>query len=491
MRIAGSAAIRAAEQAVFASGEYDSAGLMALVIRRLVEGIDSHFCTRRHEQSCLYNPERIIVYAGRGNNAGDAIGLASSYPCPVILRGVASSDELSADAQEQFARLGQGEIADAAPEPMADTLIIDGLLGSGASGTLRPATASLVQEMNALRAASPRSLTVAIDIPTGLLSGDGGPCVRADVTCPIGCVKPAMLEDGAEDFVGQLLPIPLPEVEIPPCSADLVADDALMRCWLPRREHSCFKNRAGRVVIVAGSPGMLGAAQMSAEAALVAGAGLVVLYCKPEAYALLAARVAPEVMVRCVESYADIDEPGAQVLLIGPGLGAQPADEAAALHALASGFPGTVVLDADALNTAATCHWELAGHPNWILTPHPGEMRRLAPQLATLPRREQVARFMQGFNGTLLLKGARSLIANAEACLFNSTGGSFMANGGQGDVLAGCTAALAAQGLCPFHAAAMGAYVCGQAATQAWLSLHFPRAVRATQTLQYLQFIIP
>ncbi len=490
MLLANSAAIRTAEQAVFASGEYSSAGLMAAVVRRLRAELDSHFCAAPPTRDCLHHPARVVVYAGRGNNAGDALGLAATFACPVILRGVKHPDELSADAQEQAALVGQLDIAPAAPEPAAHTLIIDGLLGSGSTGPLRPQVAALVQELNALRAACPRSLTLAIDIPTGLLAEGGGEVVQADITCPIGCVKPPMLADGAEEHVGQLLPIPLPEVAISPCCGDELADAALLRTLLPRRPYSCFKNRAGRVAIVAGSRGMLGAAQMSAEAALTAGAGLVVLYTRPDAYELLAARVAPEVMVRPANSFADIAEDGAQALLLGPGLGELNAAEAASLYTLASTFPGTVVLDADALNTAAAHRWELSGHANWILTPHPGEMRRLAPALATLPRREQAARYAEGFDGVLLLKGARSLCVQGGRALYNGTGGPFMANGGQGDVLAGTVAALAAQGLAPRHATAIAAHACGHAAALAWQQRGYTRAVRATQVIDNLPLIL-
>ncbi len=482
MLLASSNAIRSAEQALFATGACSSAELMGTVVERLRAALEAHLGD--------WCPERVVAYVGRGNNAGDAIGLAAHSLTPPLLRGVSCAAELSADSQHLFAQTCEFEFASEPPAPAPSTLIIDGLLGSGASGELRPDTAALVREMNALRAASPHSLTVAIDIPTGLLAPPGGEVVQADISCPIGCVKPAMLADGAEDFVGQLLPIPLPEVELTPCSTDCVMDAELLRAWLPRRAYSCYKNQAGRVAILAGSPGMLGAAQMAAESALAAGAGLVVLYTKPETHALLATRCTPEIMVRCVQSYAEVDEPQAQALLMGPGLGQLPAAEAAALLALAENFSGAVVLDADALNSAAAAGWALAGHPNWVLTPHPGEMRRLAPQLAGLPRREQVARFATNFDGTLVLKGARSLIAQREQCLINSTGGPFMANGGQGDVLAGAIAALAAQGLPPLHAAAVGAYACGHAATLAWKALGFPRAVRATATLSHLPYVL-
>ncbi len=454
---------------------------MDAVVLRLREALDAW-------SGGALRPSRVVAYVGKGNNAGDAEGLAASYGCPVLLRGVCPPEDLSADTRRQLERVARWEALDVAPVPAPGTLILDGLLGSGATGALRPGLAALVEEMNALRESCPRSVTVAIDIPTGLVAGEG-PVVLADVTAPVGCVKPPMLADGAEDAVGQILPVALPEVAIPAESADGALDAAAVRAWLPRRAFSCFKNRAGRVAVVAGSPGMTGAAQMTAEAALAAGAGLVTLYARGEAYPVLAGRVAPEVMVRRIESFSEVETAGAQALLVGPGLGRLAPEEAEALHALLAGFEGTVALDADGLNAAAAGGWDL-DHPRWILTPHPGEMRRLAPELAGLPRREQAGRFLASRRCVLLLKGARSLVAQGEACWFNGTGGPFMANGGQGDVLAGVVAGLAAQGLSPLHAAAAGAHVCGLAATQAWLELGTPRAVRATQTLARVQALI-
>ncbi len=478
MLIAPSDTIRAAEQAAFASGSTGSAALMDAVVARL------------HRALHGMRARRCVVYAGRGNNAGDAIGLAARLGLPTILRCVCAPQDLSADSQRQLAGLRDWQLAVSPPEPEEGLLLLDGLLGSGATGPLRPACAELVNELNALRAASSHAFTLAIDIPTGLAAGAGSPCVLADATAAIGCVKPLMLADGAEEAVGRIIPIPLPEVSLAPSTSDLVLDDALLRRFLPRRANSCFKNRAGRVAVVAGSPGMTGAAQMCAEAALSAGTGLVVLYAKAEAAAVLATRVAPEIMVRAVASYAEIEEPHAQCLLLGPGLGSISPPEGEALHALATSFAGAVVLDADALNTAAAQGWDFAPHEHWILTPHPGEMRRLAPELAALPRREQLAAFTQCRSCVLLLKGARSLIGDRSHCFYNSSGGPFMANGGQGDVLAGCIAGLAAQGIAPLHAAAAGAYVCGRAAEAAWLQQACPRAVRATALLPFIASLL-
>ena len=325
------------------------------------------------------------------------------------------------------------------------------------------------------------------DIPTGLDSdtgAHGADVVLADATATIGGVKPGLLADGAEDAVGRLICIPLPEVgELPAADPARVADAAELTPLLPRRAYSCFKNRAGRVAIVAGSVGMAGAAQMCAEAALAAGVGLVVLYCLPPVYPILAARVAPEIMVRPVGSYADIHEPDARALVIGPGLGEVQPVAAESLRRLACEFVGTVVLDADGLNTAAACGWQ--PQPHWVLTPHPGEMRRLDPRPATT-RRETVARYLAEHPCTLLLKGARTIISDGENTLYNTTGGPYMANGGQGDVLAGTIGALAAQGLPPFRAAAAGAWACGLAAERAWAAAGYPVAIPASRVIQFL-----
>lgn len=478
MNICTAQSIREAEQRLFATGQVSSLELMNTVVERLWQACGRLPLLRG------FVPSQVVVYAGSGNNAGDAIGLAARWGCPVVLR---CAGALSADSQAQLC----GREQQTTPQPQEHTLIIDGLLGSGAVGELRPAYAALVRELNALRAASPRSLTLAIDIPTGLDAATGtrgADVVLADVTAAIGCVKPGMLADGAEDAVGRLLCIPLPEVgELPAADAARVAGAAEFTLALPRRAYSCFKNRAGRVAIVAGSVGMAGAAQMCAEAAVAAGAGLVVLYCLPPVYPVLAARVAAEVMVRPVGSYADIHEPGAQALVIGPGLGEVQPVAAESLRHLAEEFPGTVVLDADALNTAAACGW--TPQPNWVLTPHPGEMRRLDPRPAA-PRREVVARYLAQHDCTLLLKGARSIIADRSQVLYNATGGPFMANGGQGDVLAGTIGALAAQGLPAFRAAALGARVCGLAAEQAWAAAGYPPAIRATQVIGNLPYAL-
>lgn len=482
--------IRRAEQELFDSGAMSSDELMDIAIDSAVEQLArdaalAHACTRF---------ERVVVYIGKGNNAGDAIGIARRLGFShVALRCAAPLHELSPPTRRQLSLLppDRREPLKTPPTPRHPAealLLIDGLLGSGAHGSLRPEYAALTEEMNTLRATHPNCTLLAVDIPSGLDAEHGAvhsPIVQADATLAIGCVKPGMLADGAEDFVGRIICVPLPEaVRLPHTAVQML--DASTPTWLPRRPYSFFKNRAGRVRIIAGSPGYIGAAQMCAEAALAAGAGLVELFCHPEIYPTLAARIAPEVMVRCVSSYELVPTEGADALLIGPGLGRPDAANSAALRRMVEAPPCPLVLDADGLNLAAAEGWRIS--PRCILTPHPGEMRRLFPEGAQLSRAECAARYVAERPCTLLLKGARTIITDGVSTYYNGSGGPYMANGGQGDVLSGVIAALAAQGMSSLRAAALGAYSCGCAADRAHRTHSL--AVGATQTLRHL-FLAP
>lgn len=473
--------IRAAEYACFAKGEVTPAALMDYVIEQL-------WLALQKMPELAGRPIRSVsVYVGKGNNAGDAIGLAARFACPVHLHSVCDPAEFSAETKRQFALLQQwGEVTPAVRPQPGCTLIIDGLLGSGVRGALSPEYQELVRQLNRERVETSDSLALSIDIPTGLQADTGellGEVVKADITVAIGCVKPGMLADRAEDYVGRLLCIPLPQVELPLTPVPQVADASLLAA-LPRRAYSCYKNRAGRVHIVAGSEGYVGAAQLCAEAAVASGAGLVALYCPQAVYPILAARVTPEVMVRPVRTYAEVSASGAQALVVGPGIGMPDAAEAEALYRLVQSFDGPVVLDADGLNTAARCAWRIPQH--CILTPHAGEMRRLFPQAAELSRAEVVRQFLQAIPCTLLYKGARSIVSDGEQTFYNSTGGPYMANGGQGDVLSGVIGALVAQGCTPVHAAALGAYACGLAGAIAAARMGHAHAVPASQVIAAL-----
>jgi NAD(P)H-hydrate epimerase len=451
------AEMKSAEERAFAAGVAAEA-LMEEAGRRIAEAV------------CQFVPSagRCVVFFGKGHNGGDAlVGVRhlARMGWAIELRPVFPREdwaELTLRKHSELLAISPSDCGTGRPN-----VVLDGLLGIGAGGALREPVRSAAREINRLRTEE-NALVFAIDIPTGL-DGDSGEAdpdaVIADFTLTIGCAKAGLLADTATDFVGRLAVLPLADLNrhFSQAASATVATSATLAPLLPRRRFDLHKGGCGRVGIVAGSPGMTGAAVMAAEACVHAGAGLVTLHVSREAQPLIVSRVAPEVMVRAVDSYLDVLEASHDVLAIGPGLGTVWRDE---ILALIERVQQPTIIDADGLNALAS-RVEMLAHcagPR-LLTPHPGEMARLAPAGVRWKRREVVENFAARFPITLLLKGARTLVGERNHPLsYNTTGTPGMASGGMGDVLTGVLAALAAQGLTLFDAARTGAWLCGRAA---------------------------
>jgi hydroxyethylthiazole kinase-like uncharacterized protein yjeF len=205
---------------------------------------------------------------------------------------------------------------------------------------------------------------------------------------------------------------------------------------------------------------------LAATAALRAGAGLVTLHVEPEFLPSLAASMPPEVMVKISQDpVADAFSAEHDALVIGPGIGnMNETQQEDLLVSLAKPHP-PAVLDADALNLLAAAGKTALLESRHLITPHPGEFRRLAPDLAETDRVAAAEAFVARHPCTLLLKGARTLVAApGEATRFNPTGHAGMASGGQGDVLSGVAGAFLAQGMKSADAASLAAWLCGRAA---------------------------
>lgn len=429
-------------------------------------------------------PGTAILYLGKGNNAGDALvagrhladqgwtlwARLSSLPThfkPLPLQHwKALADRVQGIEQPLTAEA----------LPSGRVILLDGLLGIGANGPMQPGLSDLAQEMNQLRQVA-HAHTIAMDIPSGLDGDSGQPepdAVRADLTCTIAQVKAGLVADAAINHVGRLCLIPLPALQASDGdSGATLATPHALRHLLPRRAFDTHKGQAGRVSIVAGSPGFYGAAQLACLGALHAGAGMVTLWVKPAAYQIMASRLPPEVMVRRTTDYLEVLDHPHDALVIGPGLGRK--EDAPIIH-LINQATAPAIIDADALNALASLpEWPRQSGPR-LLTPHPGEWARLAPDLSAsaLSRRQQTEAFAARHPGTtVLLKGARTVIAHVgQTTWFNSTGHPGMATGGMGDVLSGVLGALVASGMTTHHAAVVGAWVCGRAAERAASTPH-------------------
>ncbi len=414
-----------------------------------------------------------VLYLGKGNNAGDALVAARHLLDTgwTLWARLAFKDEEFKELPKRHWKSLSGRIPTLdSPASVAkldgSVVLLDGLVGIGATGPLRGALADAVIEMNNLRHTR-HAVTVAMDIPSGL--GSGGVCVQADCTITVGHVKDILLTDHAADFVGRLSISPLRE--LPVAAGDdtrCVLTPQLLLPMLPRRTFDFHKGEAGRVGILAGSRGYLGAAILCATGALRGGAGLVTLLVKDEIYPMVAALAPPEIMVQSVKAYREVLEVKLDALAIGPGLGA--ADEDEVLEVIANGTV-PMVIDADAINMLARRGLDGLSYAaaTRLLTPHPGEMARLIERESgwqNLGRAELAAAFVKKYpQFTLLLKGARTVIASQNAPLsFNTTGHPGMASGGMGDVLTGLCAALMGQGVALHATACLGAWLSGRAA---------------------------
>ncbi|MEI6712649.1 MAG: NAD(P)H-hydrate dehydratase [Verrucomicrobiota bacterium] len=421
-------------------------------------------------------PGVCLAVFGKGHNGGDALvtaRLLSEQGWRVYLIPAFPTDTLAPLTSKKWDEAGR---CDTLPlshfqswkaDPALPLIILDGLLGIGASGPLRPPISDATQAINALRENS-HARVFALDLPTGL-NGESGiasqDTVIADVTITVAFAKTGLLTDHAEHFVGRLALIPLHELSIrvqSHTSDELNTPHNLAPLW-KHRSADCHKGDCGRVALVAGSKGTLGAAALAASGALRSGAGLVTLWI-PESLYPMATIIAPvECMVRPFNHFQEILATRSDVLAIGPGLGL---DHPEAVLELIRRFPGPAVIDADALTILATQLSALKQSQGpRLLTPHPGEMARLFPGSEWLSRREIAVQFTEEWPVTLLLKGMRSVICTRrEPISFNTTGTPGMASGGMGDVLTGVCAGLLGQGLNTHNAARLGAWLCGRSA---------------------------
>ena len=451
-------------------------------------------------------PGKCIVFAGKGHNAGDALVAAERLrrlgwkievrlafkqaECSELMRkklenlrrrppeilgartSVSSGSDLGVTLLDLWAELAdelsaaqEALAAEAYLGTAAPSVILDGLLGVGARPPLREPIRAACRSINQLRAKD-GAYVFAVDLPTGL-DGDSGKvdrdCVAADFTVTIGFAKAGLIADGALNFVGRLEVVPLHDLHPPDKKPkEIIASPAAFRGLLPRREYSAYKNQFGRIGVVAGSKGFIGAALMTSQGALRAGAGLVEVFVPEVIYEIVAGAAPMEAMVKPVQSYRDLLKQEIDVWALGPGLGKSRAGEVLELIEKAK---QPMVVDADGLNILSKkisalrrCKGER------LLTPHPGEMKRLFPDHKET-RSETATKFCNRFPVTLLFKGSRTIVAKRHRQLsYNTTGNPGMATGGMGDVLTGVCAGLVGQGLSLYDAARLGAWLCGRAA---------------------------
>ena len=425
---------------------------------------------------------RIVVFAGAGNNGGDALAVArllfsKSYPVEIYLFNIKGT--ISEDCMTNIQRLQQcgftdyHEISNAfePPKLTAEDVVVDGLFGSGLNKPLSGGFASVVKYINASNAQ-----VVSIDLPSGLMGEDNSNnlrtnIIRADLTLSIQLPKLAFLFPENEDIVGEwkTLDISISQEFIAQADTPYIITEASeMSQLIKPRKRFAFKNNFGHALLIAGSSGMAGASILAARACLRSGVGLLTIHTPVCNHDILQTAV-PEAMVQndVHELYfaEPVDLDNYQAIAIGPGIGQEEETALATFDQLADCYI-PAVLDADAINI-------LSSHRNYlnrlprrsILTPHIGELERLIGRcndsFDRLTKAKELAAYLQCY---IVLKGAYSTVITPEGKFyFNPTGNPGMATGGSGDVLTGIILALLAQGHSQENAARLGTFVHGLA----------------------------
>src|SRR6266404_2922354 len=256
-------------------------------------------------------PARCLVFAGKGHNGGDALVAAEQLQrigWKIDVRLPFAEENCSDLTQKKLKTLRDAATKSAGTiERGTHLIILDGLLGTGAKSFLREPLRTAAREINRLRREE-NAFVFAIDLPTGLDadSGENDPedSVVADFTATIGFAKHGLIVDSALNFVGRIEVVPLPGLW-PDASApnELVASPDSFSSILSRRKFDAYKNQFGRIGVVAGSKGFVGAANMTAEGALRAGAGLVEVFVPEDIYEVVASSAPIEAMIKPIRRY--------------------------------------------------------------------------------------------------------------------------------------------------------------------------------------------
>jgi NAD(P)H-hydrate epimerase len=441
-------------------------------------GISGLTLMRRAAEACVDTlierwgeAKTVNVYCGSGNNAGDGYivaGLLAEKKLDTKAIVVGDVNKLSADATAayDFCKASAAKIVSVSEvEEIGDGIdvIVDALLGTGAEGEVRSSYRQVIESINA--SGTP---VLAVDIPAGLSADTGGVlgiAIRADVTVTFIALKQGLFTLDGPDHVGDLefssLGVPediYAEVE---SNCDRLGFGNLIKKFGRRRRNS-HKNDFGHVLVAGGDVGMGGAVAMAAEAALRAGAGLVSVATHPEHTALVMSR-RPELMVYGVRNEGELDSllEKATVLVLGPGLGKSDWSDLVFEKVISSDLPS--VVDADGLNHLAG---KSISKGNWILTPHPGEAKRLLKGKTPDDRFAIVRSIQRQYGGVVVLKGVGSLLQSESRTSLCPYGNPGMSTAGMGDVLSGVIGGLLAQGCNPSFAAQLGVVVHALAADQ-------------------------
>ncbi len=426
---------------------------------------------------------RLVFCCGKGNNGGDGLAVArmlhnAGFDCVVFFG--ADYNGVSPEMHANIERLPEGvevyDITAEQPEIEPDAVIIDALLGTGVEGDVREPLRSIIVWMNGLS-----NRVISIDIPSGMSTEWGNApktIVRAETTLTLEFPKLALLLPEAGECAGNVVVLPTgldgKFIEETKTSYHYITEEYVIGLRKPRTKFS-HKGLYGHALLVCGSQPMMGAAVLAAGGALRSGCGLVTAHI-PKAERLVLQANWPSAMLSFdnADCFSEVPEnlERFSAICAGCGLGQDEKTVDALGKLLAEAYAKRIpmLLDADALNiVAANPHFCKLIPAGSVLTPHPGELRRLIGEWAD--DREKFSKTSELTRETdcvVVVKGAHSTIFTPDGrVLFNSTGNPGMAKGGSGDVLAGYVAGLMARGYTAEESAVIGVHTHGKAGEKA------------------------
>ncbi|MCY3629551.1 MAG: NAD(P)H-hydrate dehydratase [Bacteroidota bacterium] len=435
---------------------------------------------------------KVVICSGSGNNGGDGYVVARTlYNQGAFVYVVSLKPPTTPEAKQNWSFLHQLKELDKSdrlqfddnphrPLPPAD-LYVDALLGVGLNRPLQGDVVSLVDELNATN-----SPVVALDLPSGLHADTGSPlgnAVRADLTITFSAYKPGLLFGQGRAYSGriELVHIGLPLSAIldkTTSEINWISTDTAISSYLPTRDLQAHKYSAGMVLVIGGSPGLSGAPMLAARAAARVGAGYVACAVPESIQNILATTMTEIPAIRLAECPDGGIEPDdaitalqpwlakANALVIGPGLGRHPNTQRF-VQAILQSCTMPVVVDADALFTAAQLLNTSNQERNWILTPHAREFERMGSESGKLDRLDSARHWSSRWNCTLVLKGHPTIVCHGqEAAFVCGRGNPSLATAGTGDVLAGLCGGLVAQGCAAPTAAISACHIGGLTADQ-------------------------
>ncbi len=499
-------AVRTMEEAAVSSG---------ITMERLMENAGTKVAGLAARLLAEKKLSKVCVLCGSGNNGGDGFVIARllSIFCQVqvILVG--------GEPKTALAKMNFGILPHKVEVLYLDSryyecigivketeMIIDAIYGIGFHGSLPYEVGDLISFCNENKTA----VKIAVDTPSGAECNTGAVetvCFHADYTVTFSTLKPVHVLYPAADYCGEVMveDVGVPErVRKQSFFVMKTTDDGTEDFPLPELPRSANKGTAGTLLTVCGSYGMAGAAAMSAQAALRTGVGLLRAAVPEKIYPILAGRLPEPVFLpleqsedgkikaSAYEKLYDTLCQSATAGLIGCGLGVND-DTRELVSKLIKTSPKPLVLDADGINALeGNIHILQQASAPLILTPHPGEMARLAGTDAAAVQRsryETACRFAAENRVIVVLKGAHTLIAMPDGRVYvNLTGNNGMAKGGSGDILAGMIASLLAQGMSPEGAAVNGVYYHGLAGDRC-REKYSARAMLPTDLLDELKTI--